>query len=153
MYSKSRMTSLRKPVCLLQINSPKISPSVALFLLSQVFLILHHKPLVRQLVSLLLGVSREGSNTSLPDSELHPRIARFVKPDISLSDDFIHIERNIDGSTFYSTQSTSLTGMSAGKTTPTFYTFIPSHSYYSQLQVFFISRFFWSQSWTFNISN
>ena len=63
-------------------------PAVALSLLAQVFLIIHHKPLVRRLISLLLGPCADISTPSLPDSALHPTVVRFVAPDVSLTDDF-----------------------------------------------------------------
>ena len=84
---------------------PHVSSAVALFLLSQVFLMLHHKPLARSLISLILGPAvRDAGVPSLPDSELHPTVARFVAPDILLSGDFVHTEKRVSNSVFYSSQ-------------------------------------------------
>jgi len=89
-----------------QMSVPHVSSAVALFLLSQVFLILHHKPLARRLISLILGPAlRDAGTPSLPDSELHPTVARFVAPDILLSEDFVHTEKRVSNSVFYSSQS------------------------------------------------
>lgn len=77
--------------------------SVALFLLSQVFLIIHHKPLVRQLASLLLAADSELSPPALNDSDLHPRVPKFIAPVILLTEDFVHTEKRLSQSVFYST--------------------------------------------------
>lgn len=74
----------------LQASTPSVMPSVALSLLAQVFLIIHHKPLARRLMTLLLGTYKEINASSLPDSALHPSVVRFVEPEISLAEDYIH---------------------------------------------------------------
>lgn len=86
---------------------PHVSSAVALFLLSQVFLIIHHKPLVRRLITLIMGLAstRDVSPVpSVPESKLHPTVARFVAPDILLSEDFVHTEKRVSNSTFYSSE-------------------------------------------------
>ncbi|XP_067938113.1 protein CLEC16A-like [Watersipora subatra] len=79
------------PHSFVQSSSPQITRVLALSLLAQVFLIIHHQPLVRRLLSLLLAPYDDEHSSTLADSALHPTVARFVAPAMSLVDDYMRL--------------------------------------------------------------